>query len=271
MKPEHERILAIITFLFFLICIIASFISTENAYIVGDEYKQQLTAGIVNDVVGELPELEVAVEEEIVEEVGVSELLIGYASTAVNVRSKPSMNDDNIIGVIYINTEIEYELINGKDYDWCKFDYDGESVYVRADLIKDEPVEIITNEQTKEQNYNDTEREQQGDQVNSTANYSGDVLTKSVGVVYGPSGRETYYNLPMNNCIRYMKDLGYDYEYWVRNDGVKMYGNYIMVAGNTNVYPKGTIIQTSLGLGIICDHCEAAEWGISNLDIAVTW
>ena len=50
---------------------------------------------------------------------------------------------------------------------------------------------------------------------NSTKNYNwnGSILTKRSGVNYGPSGKETYYNLPMDNVIRYMKQRGYDYKY----------------------------------------------------------
>lgn len=44
-------------------------------------------------------------------------------------------------------------------------------------------------------------------------------ITKSGGVFDGPSGKETYYNLPMGRCISIMRDMGYDvesYPYWVR-------------------------------------------------------
>lgn len=96
-----------------------------------------------------------------------------------------------------------------------------------------------------------------------------DHLTRSSGVFYGPSGKETYYNLPMGNCINIMRDLGYpveQYPFWVREDGCKMLGYYVMIAANTDIYPKGTIIQTSMGKGIVVDHCVAG-----NIDITVTW
>ena len=101
--------------------------------------------------------------------------------------------------------------------------------------------------------------------------YTGTVLTKKMGVNYGVSGKETYYNLPMNYCIYYMQQLGYNYSYWVRSDGVKMYGDYVMIAADTTYRPKGTILPTSLGLGMVCDHCEAAETCHGQIDIAVTW
>ena len=91
-------------------------------------------------------------------------------------------------------------------------------------------------------------------------------LTKSGGVFYGPSGKETYYNLNMSRCIDIMRGLGYDYEYWIRDDGVKMFGDYVMIAANTGVYPKGSIIETSLGTAIVVDHCPSG-----NIDVCVSW
>ena len=70
-----------------------------------------------------------------------------------------------------------------------------------------------------------------------------------------------------------MRGYGYsveEYPYWVREDGCKMLGEYIMVGANTYQIPKGTIVNTSLGKGIVADHCVAAQ--SKNLyDIAVTW
>lgn len=97
-----------------------------------------------------------------------------------------------------------------------------------------------------------------------------DHLTRSSGVFYGPTAKETYYNLNMSRCVDIMKSLGYNYEVWVRDDGVKMYGYYVMIAANTYANPKGTIIDTSLGKGIVVDHCVAAERS-NVIDIAVTW
>ena len=99
--------------------------------------------------------------------------------------------------------------------------------------------------------------------------WEGSVLTKSSGVNYGPLGRETYYNLPMGRCIDIMRSYGYsveEYPYWVRDDGVKMMGDYVMVAANTSLYSKGTIIPTSLGMAIVVDHCPSGA-----IDICVTW
>lgn len=90
------------------------------------------------------------------------------------------------------------------------------------------------------------------------------------GVFQGPWLKETYYNLDMSYCIEIMRWLGIDKTVWVRSDGVKMYGEYIMCAADTKFYPKGSIVETSLGRAMVVDHCEAAEW-CPEFDIAVTW
>lgn len=104
-----------------------------------------------------------------------------------------------------------------------------------------------------------------------TEQWQGDVLTARLGVVEGPSGKETYYNLDMDGVIAIMQELGYDYEYSVRDDGVKLYGGYVMCAANLDLRPKGTIVETSLGMGIVCDTGEFASENPTQLDIAVEW
>ena len=99
-------------------------------------------------------------------------------------------------------------------------------------------------------------------------------LTAYSGVYQGPSGRETYYNLNMNLVVSYMKNLGYseeDYPYWVREDGCKMLGNYIMVAANLSTRPKGTILETPLGTAIVCDTVSFVNTYPNGIDIAVNW
>jgi peptidoglycan hydrolase CwlO-like protein len=108
----------------------------------------------------------------------------------------------------------------------------------------------------------------------SGSSYSGTVLSKSRGSVMGPSGKETYYNLNMGGVVSIMRSLGYsaeEYPYWVRSDGCKMLGNYIMVAANLSIRPKGTIVQTSLGAGIVCDTGGFASSNAYQLDIATNW
>lgn len=105
----------------------------------------------------------------------------------------------------------------------------------------------------------------------TTSTYTGSILTKTKGVNYGPTGKETYYNLNMSGVVSIMRSLGYTYEYWVRSDGVKMFGDYVMVAANLNAYPRGSIVQTSLGTGIVCDTGGFAASDSNWFDIATAW
>lgn len=96
----------------------------------------------------------------------------------------------------------------------------------------------------------------------------GDVLTPSAGVCYFNGHMETYYNLPMGGVLDIMYSLGYSGDYWVRSDGCKMFGNYIMVAADFGWLPRGSVVLTSLGWGMVCD---TGAGGSNWLDIATTW
>ena len=100
----------------------------------------------------------------------------------------------------------------------------------------------------------------------------GDHLTKSGGVYYGPSGKETYYNLNMNDVVSNAQNMGIEGEYWVREDGCKMYGDYVICAADLNVYPRGSLVESSLGTCIVLDTGGFATNGSGvALDIAVDW
>lgn len=100
-------------------------------------------------------------------------------------------------------------------------------------------------------------------------------LTASAGVFPGPSGKETYYNLQMGRCISSMRDLGYsveEYPFWVRGDGAKMLGDYVMCAADWDIRPKGTIVETSLGPAIVVDTGTFATGCVTTmLDMCVDW
>ena len=109
---------------------------------------------------------------------------------------------------------------------------------------------------------------------NTPVTYKGNHITRTSGTCKGPSGRETYYNLKMDGVISAMRRKGYseeDYPYWVRSDGAKMLGPYIMVAANLQLRPKGTILECSLGMAIVCDTGPFAKKNQTQLDIAVNW
>ncbi len=122
-------------------------------------------------------------------------------------------------------------------------------------------------------------------QTQYQASSSGQVLNSRLGTVQGPSGKETYYNLNMGGVVREAQPGGFIYaeaekngyannlssNVWVRDDGVKMMGDYIMVAADLNVHPRGSIVQTTLGPGVVVDTGTFAETNHEQIDIAVTW
>ena len=99
----------------------------------------------------------------------------------------------------------------------------------------------------------------------------GSCLTPSGGVYYGPTGKETYYNLDMNGVVSNAQEQGIQGEYWIREDGVKMYGDYVIVAANLDTHPRGSTVETSLGTGIVLDTGGFAASDPNQVDIAVDW
>lgn len=117
----------------------------------------------------------------------------------------------------------------------------------------------------------DIENSEEYKAIQGAFEYNGPVLSSSRGSVSGPSGKETYYNLNMSGCISIMNGRGFSEPYWVRSDGVKMYGYYVMCAAGLGIRPKGTIVESSKGLAIVVDTGGFASRNPRQLDIAVTW
>lgn len=111
-------------------------------------------------------------------------------------------------------------------------------------------------------------------QIKLPTTWTGVKLTKSNGVITGPSGRETFYNMDMSFCVSRMRSKGYnatDYPYWVRSDGCKMLGQFVMIAANFRIRPLGTIIETSRGWGIVVDTGGFVSSYPKGIDIATNW
>ena len=80
--------------------------------------------------------------------------------------------------------------------------------------------------------------------------------------------KETWCDLNPNNLVKLMKEShGIELDYWIREDGVYMYGDYVMVAADiphmdgtqqAAEYRKGDLVETSLGTGIVVDLCGMA-------------
>ena len=54
-------------------------------------------------------------------------------------------------------------------------------------------------------------------------------------------------------------------------NGVKMYGDYVICACNYDIYPIGSLVETSFGTGISLDTGAFIAWNPTNVDIAVSW
>jgi len=99
-------------------------------------------------------------------------------------------------------------------------------------------------------------------------------LTRAGGVAWFEGHKETYYNLPMDMVVMYAQQriAGYaDKEMWIREDGCKMLGDYIMVAADQTVHPYASIVMTSLGEGIVVDTGAFTMWNSEQIDIATNW
>lgn len=166
-------------------------------------------------------------------------------ASALNVRTEPTTdNADNIISTIPFNEEVKVlGEVSGTDF-----------VYTGS---VEDPVFIS-------KNYLSEEKQTDWTGTNK--------LTKTKGTVIGPSGKETYYNLNMNKCIATMRERGNNDPYWIRHDGAKMLGNYVMVAADLNQHPRGSLVPTSLGTGIVVDTGKFVHNGSGvNLDICTAW
>ena len=139
----------------------------------------------------------------------------------------------------------------------------------KENLDKEEEQEPIVQESAPSSNSN-VSYQTEPVQTYSYQN-DGSCLTPSGGVYYGPTGKETYYNLDMNGVVSNAQAQGIQGEYWIREDGVKMYGDYVIVAANLDTHPRGSTVETSLGTGIVLDTGGFAASDPNQVDIAVDW
>ncbi len=174
--------------------------------------------------------------------------LLYVDGSSVYYRSQPVISEWSAIGLLERGQEVNVVCQEGE---WCKCIIDETEVYIHATLL------VSTKEETIEKPAYICDSEIP--------------LDANIGRVNGPSGEETYYNLNMNGCVKRMRSLGYDYEYWIRDDGVKMFGDYVMVAADFKIRPLGTILETSLGTGIVVDTGDFIYDNSAQLDVAVNW
>jgi uncharacterized protein YabE (DUF348 family) len=85
----------------------------------------------------------------------------------------------------------------------------------------------------------------------------------------GVSHRETYYDLDMGRVMQSCGQGGY---YTVRPDGAKVdRDGYILIAANYGMYPKCSLVETSLGTGKVYDTGGFAAKHPTGFDLATDW
>ena len=95
------------------------------------------------------------------------------------------------------------------------------------------------------------------------------VLTATLGRIQYGNHVETWYDLPMDNVIEHADaDLGVSGMYSIREDGVKCYGPWVIVASHPSI-PRYSFVETSLGQGIVLDRHEMPDKDV--YDIATDW
>ncbi len=97
------------------------------------------------------------------------------------------------------------------------------------------------------------------------------VLTAKLGRIQYQGHTETYYNMKMDRIIE-RADAYFERDedlYKVREDGVKTYDGFVIVATNWKVHPFGSFVETSRGMGIVLDHHTAKDKNL--VDIATNW
>lgn len=96
------------------------------------------------------------------------------------------------------------------------------------------------------------------------------ILTAKAGRITFNGHPETWYDLPMNRIVaKADAHFGLSDVYEVREDGVKTYNGFVIVAADFDKHPYGSLIETSRGTGIVLD--TGAFKDRETVDIATDW
>ena len=166
-----------------------------------------------------------------------------YVTISLNVRKKPNPHS-KILGQLAYAEKVKVTS-DPESNGFVQIKYDGGVAYVQSRYLSDEepkPAKIVilsashSTSKSKETTSTTTD-------LTTNSSYNGEVLTKQKGAIQGPSGKETYYNLKMDRVVENMRKNGYEGEYWVREDGCKMFGDYIIIAANLSLRPRGSLVS----------------------------
>lgn len=95
------------------------------------------------------------------------------------------------------------------------------------------------------------------------------ILTARLGRVTFNDHPETWYDLRMTNICQRAHDNGIEGDYWVREDGVKCFGPWVIVAADWDLHPYGSVLETSRGWGMVLDTGDFEDR--ATIDIATAW
>jgi len=203
------------------------------------------------------------------------------------VESTTSFSDhpsNNLGETVLVSGNTKVKLTGESGTGTARLEYQGKTWYADEDTLTDKSPEQRKKEVEEAKKKAEAEEKKRREEeekakeeaakkkaAEQAASWSGPVLSPSAGVVQGPSGRETYYNLDMSCVVSIMRGMGNNDPYWVRGDGAKMLGDYVMVAANFGLRPRGSLVPTSMGMGIVCDTGGFAAANPTQLDIATAW
>lgn len=260
----------IIVIIFAIISIFCSSTLNNNNNIQNIEEQQVIDNNNNNSIIEEEIKIEDNITEEIQVENNITEevpqieesIIIAeapetyttmYTTVGLNIREQPN-KESNIIDVININTELT-TVDNSNENGWTKIKMNDNYYYVASRYLSNTKVEI------KPKVTENTKKNTNNKNNTNTKNKNTGVLTKSKGVNYFNGHRETWYSqkvLPGKGLKipgRYVDSRGLVCD----GDG------YICVASSD--YPKGTIVETSLGTGKVYD-CGCPS---GTIDIYCNW
>jgi uncharacterized protein YabE (DUF348 family) len=126
--------------------------------------------------------------------------------------------------------------------------------------------------ETARKEINSVATEQATEQVEIIGVKTSGGLTQAKGVNFfedssGVTHRETYYDLNMATVVKFCGG-----SYTVRSDGVKVdQDGYILIAANLSLYPRCSVVETSLGLAKVYDTGDFVSTYPTGYDIATDW
>ena len=122
-------------FIYYLLCLYFYFlVQTDMSFVnAGEDFKYSIEDFNVTAGVEDVFNIETFTKE-------YSFDLIGYTTTNLNIREKPSL-DSNVVKILPFNTEIQYDIYNE---DWLVVNYNNNNCYISKKYISNEPIDYTS-------------------------------------------------------------------------------------------------------------------------------